>query len=118
MKVPAVITITALIAGCSSTLKMDEPLPAEMGLVMINTSCEAKSVGVMALSTKTSSWFPEKKIGCGKAMGIDSSGPKLLKVEAGNYFLMNRHQFARHLLVRENESNRGVYEQQTISRRI
>ena len=31
---------------------------------------------------------------------------------------MNRHQFARHLLVRENDSNRGVYEQQTISRRI
>lgn len=90
MKVPAVITITALIAGCSSTLKMDEPLPAEMGLVMINTSCEAKSVGVMALSTKTSSWFPEKKIGCGKAMGIDSSGPKLLKVEAGNYFLIGQ----------------------------
>ncbi len=31
---------------------------------------------------------------------------------------VNRHQFARHLLVRENDSNRGVYEQQTISRRI
>ena len=40
-----------------------------------------------------------------------------LKVFTTNYD-MNRHQFARHLLVRENDSNRGVYEQQTISRRI
>jgi hypothetical protein len=90
VKTIAFIALTGLIVGCSSTLKMDEPLPAEMGLVMINTSCEAKSVGVMALSTKTSSWFPEKKIGCGKAMGIDTSGPKLLKVEAGNYFLIGQ----------------------------
>lgn len=88
MKVSALITITTLMAGCSSTLKMDEPLPAEMGLVMINTSCEAKAVVGMALSTKTSSWFPEKKIGCGKMMGLDSTGPKLLKVDAGNYFLI------------------------------
>ncbi len=90
MKVPAVITIAALTAGCSSMLKMDEPLPAEMGLVMINTSCEAEAVGAMALNTKTYSWFPDNSIRCGKVLGLDYSGPKLLKVEAGKYFLVGQ----------------------------
>ena len=49
---------------------------------------------------------------------LSSTGPVVKEVKTLEEVEMNRHQFARHLLVRENDSNRGVYEQQTISRRI
>lgn len=90
VKTIALIALTGLIVGCSSTLKMDEPLAADIGLVVINTSCEAEAVGAMALNTKTSSWFPDNSIRCGKVLGLDYSGPKLLKIEAGNYFLIGQ----------------------------
>jgi hypothetical protein len=90
MKIIAAVLLAGLISGCSSTMKMDEPLAADTGLVFMNASCESKAVAVLALSTKTTAWFPERKIRCGKAMGMDFTGVKLFDIEAGKYFLIGQ----------------------------
>ena len=40
------------------------------------------------------------------------------KVEEHDLHFLNRHQFARHLSAIQNGNQRGIYEQQALSRRI
>lgn len=106
MKIIAILLFATVISGCSSMSKnisLDGAIPEGKGIVMMNASCESKLVVIFALSTKTTTLFPEHNIRCGKVMGMDFTGVKFFDIEAGKYFLIGQHSGAKAVFAYEVE---------------
>jgi hypothetical protein len=93
VKVPALITIATLMAGCSSMaqkISMDDPIPGENGLVAMSAYCKSPQVQTMAVSSELKTMSPEQLVRCGKPLGINFGGIKLFSLPAGDYYIIGQ----------------------------